>query len=162
MKVLSGVMLGVFLCSCSNHLLFSEWRAFEFTDLNTKISILTLCMVTDCNVVVKNQSGILFEDARHRTPGFAVGLRSKEAYGVIVCDGTFDGLFLFWNRVTNAKLSKIEVERLIEITLIQIGKKTATSMPVNQLICSDISVESEELRKQMTRIANSSGIISLR
>ena len=161
MKLLSAFILGVLLCSCTKQLFYSEWRAFEFNDLNARVSILRTCPVVDCYVVVRDRSGILFEDSKRRHPWFAVGLSSKDAYGVIVCDQTSDELFLLWNRVTNAKLSQTEVDNVIKTTLDRMSMKTTTSMSANQLICDSASVESEELRNQMNRIANSSGIVSL-
>ena len=161
MSRLFSLSLVFFACSCNKHILYSKWRVFEVNDLNATISILRNCPVADCYVAVRSQSGILFEDSKRRHPWFSVGLISKDAYGVIICDQTSDELFLLWKTTTHSLLSKKESDEMLKLAINRIGFKSATSSAASVLICDVSSSESGALRSRLTTKADSGGVLKM-
>lgn len=155
-------MLMVILMVCCRGLITSKWRSFPVLSDGSSLDVLTVCPNNDCFVEVKWRSKLLFEDNKSRFPWFGFGIKSSKAYGLVVCDKTSASLILLMDTKTNAELSLADSNAVLRKLLAKFHfVNDPGGLGRSSPFCSELSSESESLRKAITDAGGESAVITL-
>ena len=171
MQITKSLILIVVFCllACKKPPFSELISTFDLGDRLGVVTIYRRFSVVTPRISIGNKTGILFQDDRLRIARFSLGFSTRSAAGLIICDGTYEELFLAWRRSDLHKLSEQETHDLIKQLLAAHNISFNPSLKLDDILCAGTDndgtlyeKESEaQIRKHLKARAGTKGVLYL-